>query len=184
MKLTLNLASKKHLDRQTVYVAYGVILAFLGMLLLLNLNTVIRGQMQVSTLRGHLSKLEDDAGKGAKGALAVSPARMQQTQDEVAFANELLEKDSFRWTEMLNHLEEVVRRGISIRSISPDYKEGGLKVSGLARDGKTLRQFIDRIEASDHFAEVFLFRQANVEVDYRKRKRRAVSFSLELKGVF
>ena len=184
MKLTLNLASRKHLDRQTVYIAYGAVLAILSLLLLLNLNTAIRGQLQVSTLRGHLSKLEDEASKGVKGAPAVSSLQMQQTRDEVVFANELLEKDSFRWTEMLNHLEEVVRRGISIRSISPDYKEGALKISGLSRDGKTLRQFIDRIEASDHFDEVFLFNQANVEVDYRKRKRRAVSFSLELKGAF
>ncbi len=184
MKLHLNLASRCHLNRRGLYAIYAGLGLLLSLILLFNVAHYLRLQQHGRQVRAHLAELEQNAPRQS-GPEEISPARLAQLRAEVAFANEVLAKDAFRWTELLDRLEEVLTEGITIRAIQPEYKSGSLKLAGTARGVPGLRTFLDRLLGSPHFTEVLLLDQAVAKVkDSQEREREALEFSLVLKGAF
>ncbi|WP_298035954.1 PilN domain-containing protein [uncultured Desulfuromonas sp.] len=186
MKLTLNLASRTYVNRRALYTLYTVLLGALALVLVINLSYYIRLQGQSRQVKAHLAEVEAELeslkdGEGGK----IRAEDFQRLEDQVAFANELLDKDSFRWTELLGRLEEVTIEGVSLRSIQPDYQTGSLNLRAAAKDVGILRDFLDSLIASPHFSYVYLLNQAEAEVkDNRGRERKAIDFSLLVKGAF
>jgi type IV pilus assembly protein PilN len=186
MKLTLNLASRSSINRRALYAFYTAVIGILVLMLALNLGYYTRLQTHNRQIKVHLTKLERDFGQMQEAARGkISPGELELLQGKIAFANKILIKDSFRWTALLDHLEEVVTEDITIRAIQPDYKDGSLKLTGLARGVSELRVFLDALFSSPHFSDVFLLSQSRSEIkDNLGRDREALSFSILLKGAF
>lgn len=185
MKLTLNLASRSYLNRRALYTAYAALGTALALLLVLNLAFYLRGQGQVRHLKVRLAELDRELAGGQDVAADFSPSAYRQLLGEVAFANEILVKDSFRWTALLDRLEEVVPDKVMIRGIQPDYKAGSLRLTGQARRVRDLRLFLDNLILSPDFNDVYLLQQAReVSKSDRGRAREGIGFSIVVKGAF
>jgi type IV pilus assembly protein PilN len=184
MKLTLNLADRSYINRRALYLLY------LGAFAVLALYTIFQGGLAMrlhqhgKQLGTQLVQLEKSRA-GERPAVENSPAAQQSLRQEVSLANDILAKDSFRWTTLLDRLEEVTQDGITIRSLQPDYRQGSLRLVAAARELPQLSIFLDRLLASGYFTDVYLLEQSAIKIkDQAGLERPAINFSLNLKGAF
>ncbi|MBE0596299.1 MAG: PilN domain-containing protein [Desulfuromonadales bacterium] len=184
MKLTLNLASRSYVNRRALYLFYTLLIGVLLLLLVFHLAWGWRLHAhsrqvaaQVEELDKQLGEVPDDT------ALVITPAAWERQATLVGFANVVLERDGFRWTALLDRLEEVASEGITIRSLQPDPKENSIKIAGQARSVQHLQEFLDQLMASSAFPETYLLQQATEKVKASGGSERPViGFSLLLKG--
>lgn len=186
MRPTLNLATRTYVNRRALYMLYTFLVGAGVFSLVLNGIYFYRLQRQYQQVSGYLGEVEGAFAKlQGENSGNISPAALKKQQETILFANELLAQDSFRWTAMLDRLEAVVPEGVSINSITPDYKNRELRLNGNALNVSRLQTFIDQIVASDDFAEVYLLNQAQSETRERTGQvRSVVNFSLVMKGAF
>jgi hypothetical protein len=86
----------------------------------------------------------------------------------------------FSWTEFLNRFESLVPDGVGISSVRPDFGTLEVDISGSADDMAALTGFIDRLTASEYFADAPpVFHTNEVEVD-RVGGRRLQMFRLRI----
>ena len=132
MKLDINLASRSYINRRALFMTYVVITGILIILLLANIRYYGTLSTRQQAVQLHLREVRQTLGELQDGVpKEVSKDQMDALKAEVTFANDILEKDSFRWTALLGHLEEVVTEGVRIRSVQPKFKEGSLKINGV-----------------------------------------------------
>jgi type IV pilus assembly protein PilN len=185
MKLTLNLASRTYLDRRLLYGCYLVAAGLLVLLLAFGIGLHLRTRGQVKELRAHLAELERETVAAAPAAdSSVPAAAYEKLLQEIAFANELLAQDSFRWTTLLDHLEEVVPAQVAISGIQPDYKGKSLNLTGMAREVEDLQRFLDNLLASEHFGDVYLLQQSRLKASGQNEAAGAFSFNIVVRGAF
>ncbi|KIH76449.1 type IV pilus assembly protein PilN [Geoalkalibacter ferrihydriticus] len=186
MKLNLNLADRVYINRRALHGAYVAIGALLLVLLVVNLLFFSRTRDEIVELEQRLSELRERAGaRDDEGVIDISPAAQRQLLSDIAFANSILEKDSFRWTQLLDRLEGLVPDGVSIRSILPDHRTRSLNLTAVARGLDEMTAFLDRLLESDQLRDVYLLRQEQTTVtDFAGRERQALLFSLTLREAF
>lgn len=184
MRITLNLATRTCINRRAVYFGYGVAMILLATVLAYQVFGVLTLQGESRRVGTDLAAMKSAAGKVQKPQ-EISPERRRQLQEEVAFANDLIEKDGFRWTALLGRLEDVAVEGIALRSVQPDFKGRSLRLNGAARSVPQLQTYLDRLIASPDFSEVYLLDQAtSAGKDERNGEWQGTSFSLAVKGGF
>lgn len=186
MKPQINLASRSYINRRGLNALYTVLIALFLLLLFLHGRTLFSLQARQSQAEKHLAEVRQTLGylKNDKNAKQTTD-ELTAMRQEIAWANTILRQDSFRWTALLGHLEEVITDSTRIRSIQPQFKDGSLKISGVAKNVTALQDFLDRVVASPHFTDVYLFSQNRVEIkDAGGRAHETLNFSLELKGAF
>ena len=93
----------------------------------------------------------------------LSPVRLQALQQEVAFANQVLQHQRVSWTQLLDDLERTTPRQISMESIV--LNEESLELSGAALTLEALTAFVDQLKTHPAFH--------HVEVSSHKSQRRA-----------
>jgi Tfp pilus assembly protein PilN len=155
-----------------------VLSLFLFRLLILNTMSVIRDS---SRMRQHELRLQELHGqkRGVNQQSEVSGAVLAKMAERIEVANELLLRDNYRWTTLLDQLETHLAEGISIRALQPNYKTGVLQLSGLALSVTDLRHFIDNLSRSEVFTQVYLKEQRTEKgIDELPG---GISFSIELK---
>lgn len=185
MKLTLNLASRTYLNRRALYGVYAVLTTVLVLLLALNLGLYLRSQAHARQIRDHLAEIEKETGgTPAAGSGTFTPAAYEKVLEQIRFANEILDQDSYRWTALLNRLEEVVPERVAIGGIQPDYKGKTLNLTGQARRVEDLQRFLDNLIGSPDFSDVYLLQQAQVAPGGNGDGAGAISFSIVVKGAF
>ena len=182
MKLTINLASRRHLNQKMLNMTYSLFIFLLLLVLLIQGKTFFDDYRLAKTYYSHLDALQVDLqGKLPERADPKEQAEQRQTYNQ---AKELLQRDSFRWTELFDRMERVLPDGVSLKSFNPDYEKNSLAINGTARSLKNLQILLDRIHA-ESFQRVYLQRQGEVLVDDgRGGKITALSFSIRLSGVF
>lgn len=183
MKLTLNLATRTYLNRRFLYGAYAVLTTVLVLLLALNIFLFVRSWTHARQIRGHLAELEHEVrisqGEGGK---VVTQADYQKLLERIAFANEILDQDNYRWTALLNRLEEVVPDNVAISGIQPNYKEKTFSLTGAAKGVGDLQLFLDNLIDSPHFSDVYLLQQSRA--GSKDEGPTTISFSVAVKGGF
>ncbi|UWZ81176.1 PilN domain-containing protein [Geoalkalibacter halelectricus] len=186
MKLNLNLADRIYVHRRALFAAYVAMATILLVMLVVSLVLFARARGEIADLEQRLGELRervavhDDSDVGD-----LSPAAQRQLLSDIAFANAILERDNFRWTQLLDRLEELVPEGVSIRSILPDHRTGSLNLTVVARGLSEMTAFLDQLMASEHLGGVYLLRQEKTTVtDFAGREREALQFSLTLGEAF
>jgi type IV pilus assembly protein PilN len=184
MKPTLNLASRTYLNRQLLYATYGLIalvltisLAGSGYYMWTCRQDAAEIGIESTQIKRQLAEL--DSGSSEE----IPPAALQKQQKRIAFANMILRKDAFRWTDLLDKLEDVLPEGVALRSIQPEYRDGSLRINGLARNLDKLQAFLDNLLVSPAFGSAFLLHQERLDPK-EGLGRDALSFSIHLKGAF
>lgn len=174
MKYTLNLASGTYINRRHLYGLYTAVGIVFVVLLGFNLVSLLQSRARTAESEQRMAELRGPA--GASGQV-VNAGDVQQLSRRIEFANTLLERDAFRWTALLDQLEEHLVDGVSIRGLKPDYKSGSLQISGVASSVGTLRRFLDRLAASPNFANVYLKQQSS---EMNEEETTVIAFSIEL----
>ena len=103
----------------------------------------------------------------------------QKSDADLALIADILEKRRFSWIEALDNLEKAIPSGISLSSIQPSFKEGGVILAGSARDFAALSRFIDSLEKLKVYRRVFLVSHSVREMD---NKKSAVMFNINIEG--
>jgi type IV pilus assembly protein PilN len=186
MAFTLNLASRRYINRRLLSRCYGlaVLVLLLGLLALLG-NSWLRVS-ETSRYRRQLAELQKAAAReGTDKEKPPSAAELARVEKQLTFARNILQQDRFRWTLLLSRLEELAIEGVRISTIQPDYQDGSLRLTALAWDDRKMRDFLDRLLTSEDFSNVFLLEQTRLEVkDANNRPRSALGFTVVLKGAF
>ena len=184
MRYTLNLARQVYLNRRKLFLAYAVTAVLLFLVLLAQANFWFHASTQEDLLRSRLATLENQLGlTGSNGA--DSEVELNDLLGQLTFANGLIAKESFRWTELLGDLESVAEPQVRITEIRPDFKNGSLQLAGQAKTVADLRQYLDTLIASPVFSKVYLLRQDETESKglVGSIPQKLINFSLVVEGV-
>jgi type IV pilus assembly protein PilN len=182
MKLSINLASQRHINQRALRVILSGIILLLLIVLALQGNAYLKTRQLAQQHQSHIDSLQEQLrGKLPKRLTAEDLAEQRQTYDQAAI---LLQRDAFRWTALFDRMERLLPEGVSLRSFNPDYNKNSLLITGAARNLHNLQALLDNIQA-EQFHQVYLKNQGEVDVDDgRGGKRTALSFSISVEGVF
>jgi len=174
MNLTINLATR-------VYVNFKQVNFFLALSFLLccswlafNLFIFVSSFEEMNRYTEYKSK------KGmVGGGKIISDDDYNKFLGKVKDVNGILYKRSYDWLSLLENMEQLVPTGVSLRSLDPSNRGETLKLSGTATGFSSVRKFMENLEGSKVFTEVYLTDQANVRID---EKRKAVNFTVTCKA--
>jgi type IV pilus assembly protein PilN len=185
MKLTLNLASRRYFNRRAINQAYLLLcLMFCGLLVYLAIG-FFQGRRQIKQYQVNISDQQTQLEKLQKELPRhLTAARIEKQKQDFMLAEEFLERDAFRWTELFDRLERLLPTGVSLRSFNPDYENRSLQLNGVARGLPELQALLDNLLA-DSFQQVYLQRHGRVEISAGAGDRiTALNFSLKIEGVY
>lgn len=182
MKLSINLATRTYINRHALRTAILTAISALVVWLVVGGSLLAREASYLSDLQDKIASLESQRTElRAQDGVDVSPVALERRWKEVEFINHLLERDSYRWTELLDNLETQAFSGVVIKSVSPNFKKGSLELNGYARELRHLRRFIDNLIEADEFKEVYLLSQSQEIIKDRDgRDKQAIAFQLTL----
>jgi hypothetical protein len=172
MRFTINLATRTYLDHRVINrLAYGVI----AVLVLFTVWNVVR----VSSNLGELGRLNTDI-SAIQGKLGVRPngtseADFIRQKARIRFYNEIIERKSTNWLNLLELFENVTPEGIALSSLLPDKKPGEWKLEGRARSFKVIQQYLEKLESSKNVSNVLLLSHQNIAIG---EKGRGVQFAI------
>jgi len=182
MKLSINLASHRYLNQQLLKLIFSCIIVFLLFILVIQGNSYLRNRQQVLQYQAQVDSLQEQLrGKLPERLTPVALAEQHQAYERV---KALLQRDAFRWTVLFDRIENLLPAGVSLRSFNPDYGKSSLLIKGVVRDLKILQALLNNLQSAQ-FNRVYLKNQGEIDVDDgHGSKRKALSFSISLGGVF
>ena len=182
MKYTINLARRSYVNKKALYLGYLVCGIILVAGLLYNAGYYFKLRSQINTTEVRLAELEEKvlASQGTNVA-DYSAARYEKVLTQIKVANGILNRDSFRWTALLDQMEQVVPGKVKIQSISPDHEKRMVRISCVAKNLKDMKRFLDNLIKSKKYSDVLLLDQAIGKSDGSKA---GLQFSVELLGAF
>lgn len=186
MKFTLNMATRRYINRRLLKRFNAIMILVLSISLLSLFAYGLNLYGFVSQFRQNLAELQTGAEEDVSPTdKPPSAAQIAQLEQNLNFAREILQQNDFKWTALLNRLEALAIDGVRVSTIEPDYQEKSLQLTALARDNQTFRNLLDNLLAAEEFSEVYLLEQSQVKIkDANNRERSAISFNIELKGAF
>ena len=172
MIFKINLATKIYINNRllTIYTLGAVFL--LASLLFVNINYVVNKSGEMKNLTARIAVLDE---KGKTVSKGISEKEYNALQARISFANTTIEKKMYNWLSLLERLEQVVPDGIAISSIEPNQKSQELKLSGIARSFKNLRIFLEHLEDSKFFTDIYLMSQEDAKLSDTSQ---GISFNL------
>ena len=172
MRFDINLATRYYINARRINLAVAAAVILLGVVLAWNITTF-------TTVSSEIGRLAADvAGKGSGGLKNVSQQEYQALLGKISAANAIIARKSYNWLGLLDQLEGVVPDGVSISSLTPDTKGNALDISGVALNFKGLRTFVEQLEGSRFFTDVFLVSQAENKVSDTQK---GITFSITCK---
>jgi len=162
MRLTINLATRLYINMRQLNYCIIAAFALLALLLLVNVRNIATDFGEIQRLNHGIALLEGKA-KKSTGA-AVPEKEYQALLARIKFANGLIEQKTYNWLMLLDKLEEIVPDGIAIAAIEPSPKDEGLKLAGMAKNFGNLKKFMENLEESKYFTDIYLVGQTDMQV--------------------
>jgi len=159
MRLTINLATRIYINKRQLNLFIGGALLILLILLLFNTRNIAADLGEIGRLNSGITLLEGKS-KSSKSA-AVPEKEYQALLERIRFANRIIEQKSYDWLQFLDRLEGVVPDRVSVSSVEPSPKSGELKLTGIALNFGALRKFVENLEGSGFFTDVYLVSQSD-----------------------
>jgi type IV pilus assembly protein PilN len=170
MRLDINLASQPYEDARHFWMRWGTAAGVLGLLTLILLTLDITGWVDARRDRVAINQAKTmiarrDAVR-ANAEQILNLPKNRTTRDESQFLNQLIERKSFSWTQVLESLEKVMPPRVHLVSISPALDEDKqlvlkMMVAGDSRDRAV--ELVRRMEDSRRFAQTYIVREAHME---------------------
>lgn len=177
MRFTINLATRIYLDHRLLNsVAFCIIAALIA----ITGWNVIRAASNVgeqSRLNAEIAALQSRLGTRPRG---VSATEFNRQKASIRFFNEIIERKSINWLNLLERLENAVPEGCSLSSLSQGKDQGEWNLAGRARSFKVVEQFLEKLESSENFSNVLLLSHQNLTLD---EKVRGIQFTISFRVV-
>jgi hypothetical protein len=182
MKIRLNLAVQEYRLRRWVRLTLNVASVLLLALLLREATLYARLRREDADFRLRIERVrhQQDLIREGLRALGKEPTEesFKTLRKEVAFANDLIFRKTFSWTEFLSDLEERVPADVAVSRIQPSFATGMVLIGGTARSLKDLTRLIIQLQSDPTFEDVFLLDQ---KVDPKSPVKEAVEFSIQFR---
>ena len=176
MRFTLNLATRTYINSRQVNLILGIIGGVLLIMLAgLSYNEIMNSAEQ-QKLEQNLASVVARIKASGKG---ISEMEYLALLGKIKVANGIIQRKSFNWLGFLDWLELVVPDGVMVTSLEPSLKEGKLTISGVAKNFSAMRKFLENLEDSKFFTDIYLLTQSEVKVD---ETQKGVSFSVSCKA--
>jgi type IV pilus assembly protein PilN len=177
MRFTINLATKIYINTKLLNVSTAAAILLLVLILILDIRYVTAKSEEMKHLTSEIATLDSKFKTASRG---VSEKEYHALLDRIGFVNTVIEKKMYNWLDLLDKLEQVVPDGIAISSIGPDPKSHELKLVGVARSFNNLRIFMEHLEDSRFFTDVYLLSQSQSEAK-PDNAAQGINFSLTCK---
>lgn len=170
MRLDINLATQPYEDAQQFWLRWGTAVGGVGLLTLFLLILTISGFVNARRDRQVISQkhtlISECDQKRASAEEFLNRAENRTTRDESQFLNELIERKSFSWTQVLEDLEKVMPSRVHLLAISPGLDEDNqlalkMTVAGDSRDRAL--ELARRMEESHRFAQTHIDNERTVQ---------------------
>jgi type IV pilus assembly protein PilN len=180
MRLDINLASQPYEDAREFWMRWGTALVAVSLFTLILLALCGSGWYVARHDRATIAEKKQriaarDAERKQDEEFLSLPGN-RSTRDDSQFLNELIERKSFSWTEVLENLEKVMPAGAHLSSIHPELDEDNqltmkMTVAGNSRDRGL--ELVRRMEDSHYFA------QTNIASEHIDTAGGAVLFNID-----
>lgn len=175
MRFTINLATRTYLDDRVINrLAYSVV-ATLVVFAIWNVIRMSSAMGELGRLNADISEIQSKLGARPNG---ISEADFSRQKSRIRFYNEIIERKSTNWLNLLELFEHVTPDGIALSVLSPDKKPGEWKLEGHARSFKVVQQYLEKLESSNKFTNVLLISHQNMVTGERGR---GVQFAITCK---
>lgn len=158
MRFNINLATRTYIDARKANAVLAAVIIILSAALLFAVS-------RLSSNAGQINRLEADLNKGATSKQEVPAQEYQAVLSRIRFANGVIEQKTFNWLGLLNRLETVVPEGVALTAVQPDIRKNELRLSGAARNFRNLRKFMETLEDSKIFTDVYLLGQGMAKTE-------------------
>ena len=128
---------------------------------------------EVARVKWRLARVEANARAEAVRSPGVTVREVKRLTKEVEYINDVIARETFSWTALLTGLEANVPEKVSIVQIRPDFGNMSVKVSGAAMSMGPILKFVDNLQGSAVFSDVFLLRHEEGEVKKGSSKKGA-----------
>lgn len=172
MLFKINLATKIYINTRLLKLCSMAAVLLLISFLFLNVSNIAAKTGEMKSLENQLAAIDNNVKAANK---SVSEKDYTTLLARINFANTIIEKKMYNWLELLDRLEMVVPDGIAISSLEPDPKSQVLKLAGVARSFKNLRIFMEHLEDSGYFTDIYLLNQGDTKL---ADATQGISFSL------
>ncbi len=175
MNFTINLATRTYLDHRLLNrIAYCAI-AVLLIAAVWNINRVSSALGEQSRLGSEIATVQNRLAAKPGG---ISDADFTRQKGRVRFYNTIIERKSRNWLSVLELFENATPEGISLSSLATGKNLDEWKLEGHAGSFKTVRQYLEKLEASKSFSDIMLLSHKNLTVG---DKVRGVQFAISCK---
>ena len=149
---------------------WGTAAGVLGLLTLILLTLDVTGWVDARRDRTSINRAKTmiaqrDAVQ-ANAEQILNLPKNRTTRDESQFLNQLIERKSFSWTQVLESLEKVMPPRVHLVSISPALDEDNQLVLKMIVAGDSRDRAVElerRMEDSRRFAQTYIVREAHME---------------------
>jgi Tfp pilus assembly protein PilN len=155
MNFSINLATRVYVDFKKVNICFviaGVILTFW---LFLSIYTFVANTAKLKKFAEYQARLSHGA-----ETKKVSEIEYTAFLANVKNVNSILYKRSYDWLALFSNLERLVPEGVALKGLEPSEKGTILRLSASARNFSGVRRFIENLEGSQVFSEVYLTDQS------------------------
>lgn len=178
MRYSINFATRTYLDHRMLnrlgYGAIAVLLIIAGW----NVIRVSSNMGEQSRLNAEIAALQSNVGMKTGG---VGETEINRQRARIRFYNEIIDRKSTNWLNLLDVLESATPAGISLSSVSPAKDLNEWKLEGTARSFKAVQQYLEKLESSQNISDIFLLSHRNLSAN---DKSSGVQFSISCKVLY
>ena len=187
--ISFNLATYEYTDKRITLLAAVVLSLILILFAGYNYRAYEQSKVQsarvmdeVEKLRRNVSDIKKQIEEHRKGKEGAGGRRYaEKLSGKVAWLNEIIDRKSFSWSQLLYSLEEATPPRIAITAIKPLFSAKKIKVSGQAKDVAAVTTFVDSLQGRKYIKKSFLLKENIVAVE---KIYEAVDFDIECEGDF
>lgn len=156
-----NLATRPFYNEQAVrtwLMAAGALIALATIFNVTHIAKYLRDDSAAATqATADTERATQTRNEAARLRATVDARQVELISSEARAANELIERRTFSWTELLNHFERTLPDHVRITSVRPEVVENQsirLMIAVVARGVDDVNQFMENLETTEAFADL------------------------------
>lgn len=178
MRFSINLATRMYLDQRLLNQISIIVIAVLVLLLGWNITRFSMNLSEQRRLASEVNVLEGNLNSRPGG---VSEKDFSRQQLRIRFFNEIIDRKSTAWINLLELVENATPEGITLATLAPGKKKGELKLDGRAKSFAAVRRYVEALEGAKSFSDVLLLSHQEITVG---QSGHGVQFSILCKVQF
>jgi hypothetical protein len=158
--LRTNLSTRPFYNERIVHAVAAIAAILLLAITAAQVVRVVRLSRLKTELNGYIKRDKAEAELRTNEAAGIrrglDQAQLTLVASEAKEANQLIERRTFSWTQLLNYLTETLPNDVMLTAIRPDFQEGGTQISMeiQGRGGDEIDKFWENLEKTGAFHDI------------------------------